>query len=121
MIFFDFRLYAELQIPKMYFHGGRENKIKQVQFKLDSNFSGEDLYMFIQKLDKEIKRLKGKIQMIFRSTYQEFDQQIISKTNRLMDEQMQCRFPGYVIQLQCRWNLEEIQMKFRCNSDDYLR
>ena len=30
----------------------------QVQFKLDSDFENEDLYMFIQKLDREIKRLK---------------------------------------------------------------
>ena len=38
----------------------------QVQVKLDSNFLGEDLYMFIQKLDQEIKRLKYKNQMQFR-------------------------------------------------------
>ena len=32
----------------------------QIQFKLDSDFLGEDLYMFmfIQKLDQAIKRLK---------------------------------------------------------------
>ena len=32
----------------------------QVMFRLDSDFLGEDLYMFIQKLDQEIKRLKGR-------------------------------------------------------------
>ena len=30
----------------------------QVQFKLDSDFLGEDYYMFIQQIDQEIKRLR---------------------------------------------------------------
>ena len=60
----------------------------QALFKLDSDSLGEDLYMFLQKLYQEIKRLKHKIKMQFR----EIDhQQIISQTNRLTDEQMQCR------------------------------
>ena len=55
----------------------------QVQFKLDSDFLGEDLYMFIQKLlDKNIERLKHKIKMQFREIEH---QQIISQTNRLID------------------------------------
>ena len=38
----------------------------QVQFKLDSDFLGKDLCMFLQKLYQWIKRLKHKIQMQFK-------------------------------------------------------
>ena len=48
---------------------------------------------------------------------QEFDQQVISQINRLMDKQRLSRCTYDVIKLQFRWNLNKIWMQFRLYLD----
>ena len=57
------------------------------------------------------------IMINIRSTYQEFDQQVISQINRLMDKQRLSRCTYDVIKLQFRWNLNKIWMQFRLYLD----
>ena len=102
----------------------------QVQFNLDSDFLGEDLYIFIQKLDQEFKILKHNIQMQSRCN---IDQHVKNLTNRCnsdviqinrsrvrsADRKLEYRFTDQNIedQIQFRCTYEAIQMHFRCNFD----
>ena len=102
----------------------------QVQFKLDSDFQGEDLYMLIQKLDQEIKILKHNIQMQSRCNLDEHIRNLTNRCNsdviqinrsrfRSADCKLEYRFTDQNIedQIQFRCTYEAIQMNFRCNLD----